>query len=247
MEGKKGRVFAVGLGPGSPGHMTGEVLKAIQASEAVIGYHVYLELIEGLLAGKEVFASGMRRELERCEKALALAREGKTVSLVSGGDPGVYGMAGPLLEINGKQTEPVEIEVVPGVTAACMAGAVLGAPLMHDTALISLSDLLTPREMIKKRLRLAAEGDFVTVLYNPGSASRSGYVKWARDIFLEYRKKETPVGIVRNAARENQEKWIATLGELADYSVDMFTLVIIGNSRTYCSGGRMITPRGYAL
>jgi len=141
----------------------------------------------------------------------------------------------------------VEIEVVPGVTAACMAGAILGAPLMHDTALISLSDLLTPREIIKQRLRLAAEGDFVAVLYNPGSAARSDYLKWAGDIFLAYRKKETPVGIVRNAARPNQEQRVITLGELAGIGVDMFTVVIIGNSQTYCCGGKMITPRGYAL
>lgn len=244
---KRGKVYVVGLGPGSREHMTSRAVDAIRESDAVVGYEVYLKLVADLLEGKEVFSSGMRMEVERCQQALDLAREGKTVSLVSSGDPNIYGMAGPLHELNSRTPHPVCVEIIPGITAASMAAALLGAPLMHDTAFISLSDLLTPWEVIKKRLHMAAEGDFVTAIYNPRSHSRSHYLQKAQEIFLQYRNPGTPVGIVRNAAREGQEQLIITLGELNDYGVDMFTLVIIGNSHTYCINGRMLTPRGYSL
>jgi len=244
---KKGKVYVVGLGPGGMEQMTSQAVQAIEASDTVVGYQVYINLIKDLVAAKEVISSGMRQEMERCETALSLAREGKTVSLVSSGDPGIYGMAGPLLELNSQQEDPVEVVVVPGITAASMAAAILGAPLMHDTVFISLSDHLTPWDIIKKRLHLAAEGDFITALYNPRSYSRPHYLQRAQQIFLNYRKKETVVGIVRNAARDGQEKIITTLEELPDFGVDMFTLVIIGSSRTYACGGKMITPRGYTI
>lgn len=244
---KAGKVYIVGLGPGGQAQLTAQVVKAIEESQVVVGYKLYVQLIEDLLAGKEVIASSMRKEIDRCQKALDLAKEGKIVSLVSSGDPGLYGMAGPVLELNNKEENPVEVEVVPGITAASMGAAVLGAPMMHDTAFISLSDLLTPWEIIEKRLHCAAEGDFVTALYNPRSKGRPFYINKARDIFLQYRKKETPVGIVRNAAREGQEKVVTTLEKMLEQQIDMLSVVIIGNSQTYIAKGNMITPRGYKL
>lgn len=242
-----GKVYVVGLGPGRLEIMTRQALEAVENSDVVIGYHVYIDLIEELLGTKKVISSGMLLEKERCAQALELAQAGHTVSLVSSGDPGIYGMAGPLLELNSRLKQPLEVQVIPGITAASMAAALLGAPLMHDTALISLSDALTPLEVIQNRLRCAAEADFVTVLYNPKSKARPDYVNMARDIFLACRSKETPVGIVRNAAREGQDKEVTTLEKLGEAEIDMFSVVVIGNSQTYCSAGMMITPRGYRL
>lgn len=242
-----GKVYVVGLGPGGREYLTIKAAQVLQECDAIIGYQGYLELIKELLEGKEVISSGMRRELERCAKAVALAREGKKVALVSGGDPGIYGMAGPILELNAREKDPVPVEVIPGVTAAGMAAALLGSPLMHDSVFISLSDLLTPWEVIQKRLYLAGEGDFVVALYNPRSQGRPHYLEEACSILLKYRKAETPVGLVRKAGREGEEILLSTLGQFPAQDVDMFSTVIIGNTRTYCADGKMITPRGYVL
>ena len=228
----------------------------LAAAAVVVGYQTYLDLITPLLAGKEVVSSGMMKEVERCEAALRLAAEGKEVALVSSGDAGVYGMAGLVLELveaAAAQTEAlpllrreVEVIIVPGVSAVQAAAAVLGAPLMHDFAVISLSDLMTPWEVIHKRLAAAAAADFVIALYNPRSKGRVTQLDEARQILLTSRSAATPVGIVRNACRDGEEKVVTTLGEMLEHDIDMFSIVIIGNSATFVDrAGRMVTPRGY--
>ncbi len=242
------RLYVVGIGPGDLKHMTYEAREAIESAGAVVGYATYLKLIEPLLNGKEVFSSGMTRETERCREAIRMAAEGKTVALVSSGDAGVYGMAGLALELLKANNDNIEIVIIPGVSAVQAAAAVLGAPLMHDFAVISLSDLLTPWELIEKRIRAAAEADFVIALYNPRSKGRAGHMERAREIILSSRQSETPVGIVRNACRAGEEKIVSTLGEMPLKRIDMFSLVIIGNSATHVDAqGRMVTPRGYAV
>jgi adenosylcobyric acid synthase len=240
-----GKLFVVGIGPGGPSHLTPAAREAIVSSDTIVGYDTYLELVAPLLVGKEVVSSGMMQETERCREALRLAAAGRRVALVSSGDPGVYGMAGLALELAEGKPEP-EIIIVPGVSAVQAAAAVLGAPLMHDFAVVSLSDLLTPWETIERRLQAAASADFVTALYNPRSIKRVRQLEEARRIFLEHRLPSTPVGIVRNACREGEERVVTTLEEMLAHKVDMFSLVIIGNSATYVDeAGRMITPRGY--
>jgi adenosylcobyric acid synthase len=241
------KLFVVGIGPGDLKHMTFEARDALASAEVVVGYKTYLDFIEPLLAGKEVISSGMMQEIERCREALRIACSGRTVALVSGGDSGIYGMAGLVLELaeTGAAGSP-EIVVVPGVSALQAAAAVLGAPLMHDFAVISLSDLLTPWEAIEKRLAAAAAADFVIALYNPKSRGRVRQIERARELVLAARPGETPVGIVRNACRDGEERVVATLAGMLDHPMDMFSLVIIGNSATYVdSEGRMVTPRGY--
>lgn len=241
------KIFVIGIGPGAESYMTPAAKEAILSSDVVIGYKTYIDLISQLIEGKKVIDSGMKKEIERCNLALDLAEEGATVSLVSSGDPGIYGMAGAMLEVQGQRSSKVTIEVIPGVTAVSAAAAVLGAPLMHDFTVISLSDLLTDWEVIKKRLHLAAEGDFVISLYNPKSKGRVTQIEEARDIILKYRNKETPVGMVRNAKREGESHVITTLDEMLQHPIDMLTVVIIGNSNTFIQEGKIITPRGYSL
>ncbi len=244
-----GKLYVVGTGPGDLRHMTFEAQAAIRASEAVVGYKVYLDLIRPLLFGKEVVSSGMMREVERCRAALEIAASGRTVSIVSSGDAGIYGMAGLVLELlekEGPETAP-EVVVVPGISALQAAASVLGAPLMHDFAAISLSDLLTPWTTIQKRLKAAAAADFVVALYNPRSKGRVKQLEEARAIFLNGRRRETPVGIVRNACRPGEERIVTTLGAMLEHPIDMFSTVIIGNGATFVDrAGRIITPRGYA-
>lgn len=238
----------MGLGPGGREEITPRAERALKSAEVIVGYSLYVDLLEeSLLAGKEVHRSGMHREVERCRLAVDLARSGKQVAVVSSGDPGVYGMAGPVLEVLGD--DGLEVEIVPGVTAATAAAACLGAPLNHDFAVISLSDLLTPWPVIEKRLVCAAAGDFVAVLYNPRSQKRREQFKRAVAIFLEHRPPATPAGVVRNAGRPHQAAVITTLEHLLDLKeeVDMLTTVIIGNSQTRVTGGRLVTPRGYVL
>lgn len=187
----------------------------------------------------------MTKEMDRCRMAIDLAAEGKTVAMVSSGDSGIYGMAGILLEIANEKQSDVEIETVPGVTAASAAASVLGAPLMHDFAVISLSDLMTPFDRIMKRVDCAGAGDFIVCLYNPKSKKRVDYVEKAADILMKYRSADTPVGVVRHAGREEESSFLTTLGEIKDAPIDMFSIVIIGNSNTYVKDGKMITPRGY--
>lgn len=223
--------------------MTIGAREALQACNAIVGYKNYVLTVSNLIDGKEIYQFGMRKEIERCEKAIELAREGKLVALISSGDPGIYGMAGLVLEL---ASEDIEIEVLPGVSAVNAAASALGAPLMHDFAVISLSDLLTPWEKIEKRLRAAAMADFVTALYNPKSTKRNWQIKVARDIFLQYRDPRTPVGLYAKT-NGGQSHYIGDLASFADLSIDMNTTILIGNSQTYVSGGRMITPRGYRV
>ncbi|MDK2919071.1 MAG: precorrin-3B C17-methyltransferase / cobalt-factor methyltransferase [Candidatus Petromonas sp.] len=242
---KDGKIYVVGIGPGNREQMSLMALRAIEESETVIGYRTYIDLIEDLLEGKEVINSGMKKEIERCNLTIDEAEKGKVVSIVSSGDPGVYGMAGALLELSHKRKSDIEIEIVPGITAANAAAASLGSPLMHDYAVISLSDLLTDWEVIKKRVEYAAVGDFVIALYNPKSKKRVNQIIEAREIISKHRKPDTPVGIVRNAKRDGEKIIVTDLKNMLEHEIDMFTIVIIGNSNTYRFKGKMVTPRGY--
>ena len=239
-------LYVVGLGPGGSRWMTWEARAALEQAEVLCGYTVYLDLIRGEFPDKEYFSTPMTQEIERCRAALERARSGRTTALVCSGDAGVYGMAGPVLEL-APQFPEVEIQVVPGVTAALAGAAVLGAPLMHDFTVLSLSDLLTPWEVIRRRLELAAQGDFVLCLYNPSSRRRRDHLRMACDIVLAHRGPETVCGWVRNAGRAQEEHQVLTLGELQEAQVDMFTTVFIGSAATRRIGDRMVTPRGYEL
>ncbi|QXM05656.1 precorrin-3B C(17)-methyltransferase [Crassaminicella indica] len=243
----KGKIYVIGLGPGSREHMSKRALDAILDSEVVIGYKTYIHLIKDLLDEKEVIDSGMKKEVERCNLTIDKALEGKRVCIISSGDAGVYGMAGIMLEVKYERNADVEIEIIPGITAASAAASVLGAPMMHDFAVISLSDLLTDWKLIKKRIECAAKGDFIIALYNPKSKGRVYQIEEAREIIMKYKEKDTPVGIVRNAKRDGEEVIITDLENMLKYNIDMLTVVIIGNSKTYVKNGKMITPRGYQL
>ncbi|WP_028515594.1 precorrin-3B C(17)-methyltransferase [Ruminococcus flavefaciens] len=236
-------LYVVGIGAGSRDGMTIAAEKAIISSELIVGYTKYVELLREHFPEKKYSSTGMKQERERVGFALKEAAD-KTVSLVCSGDPQLYGMAGLAYELSGSYPD-VEIKVVSGVTAAFSGGAVLGSPLTHDFAVISLSDLLTPAEKIRKRLECAAECDMVIVLYNPSSKSRSDYLQKACDIVLKYRSGDTVCGYVRNIGREGEESRIMTLAELRNTAVDMFTTVYIGSSETKVIGGKMVTPRGY--
>ena len=240
------RLYVVGIGPGSHRGMTIAADEALREAEIIIGYSKYVELVRPYYPHKEYRDTGMTRETERCALALELAQDGKTVALVCSGDSSVYGMAGLIYELAGENSE-VEIGVIPGVTAALSGGAILGAPLGHDFAVISLSDLLTPWETIEKRLRAGAAGDFCMSLYNPGSHKRTDYLQKACDILLETLPAETVCGLAMQIGREGETFRVLTLGELRDTTVDMFTTVFIGNSQTRVIGGKMVTPRGYHL
>ena len=240
------KLYVVGIGPGGLNHLTPAASAAIAAADVVVGYKPYLDMIAPLLAGKELVSSGMMREVERCRAALEQAQAGRTTALVSSGDAGIYGMAGLALELAASLAAAPEIEVVPGISAVQAAAAVLGAPLMHDFAVISLSDLLTPWEVIVRRLQAAARADFVVALYNPKSKGRVTQIAEAQRILRASRPGSTPVGIVRNALRAGQEQTVTTLDAMLDHDIDMFSLVLIGNSATFVDQqGRMVTPRGY--
>ncbi|AMV73393.1 cobalt-precorrin-3 C17-methyltransferase and adenosylcobyric acid synthase [Desulfuromonas sp. DDH964] len=241
-----GKLYVVGIGPGAADHLTPAAREAILGSAAVVGYQTYLELIPELLVGKQVVSSGMMKEVERCRAALRLAAAGQVVALVSSGDAGIYGMAGLALELQPQQAPDVAVIIVPGVSAVQAAAARLGAPLMHDFAVISLSDLLTPWSLIRRRLEAAAAADFVVALYNPKSRGRTTQLGAAAQILLRHRPGVTPVGIVRNACREEESVVVTDLAGLAAAEVDMLSLVIVGNSQTVVdAAGRMVTPRGY--
>ncbi len=249
MDKKHGKLYIVGLGPGSLEQLTPQARAALAECDVIAGYRSYLGLIRPLLEGKEQLASGMMQEVDRAKAALNRAAGGKTVALVSSGDPGIYGMAGLVYELlrgqEGRWGNDLEVEVVPGVAALNAAAALLGAPLMHDFAAISLSDLLTPWQVIARRIDLAAEADFVIGLYNPKSNRRVGQLAEAREIILKHRASETPVGIVRAAYREEQRVVVTDLQHLLEQEVDMVTIVLVGNSSTFSFEGRMVTPRGY--
>jgi precorrin-3B C17-methyltransferase len=236
-------LYVVGIGAGSQDGMTIAAHQTIISSELIVGYTKYVELLKEYFPEKEYASTGMKQERERVEYALKEAQS-KNVSLICSGDPQLYGMAGLAYEL-GENYPDTEIRVVSGVTAAFSGGAVLGSPLTHDFAVISLSDLLTPMEKIQKRLECAAECDMVIVLYNPSSKSRADHLKNACDIILKHRSADTVCGYVRNIGRNGQESRILTLSELRDTPADMFTTVYIGNSETKVIGGKMVTPRGY--
>lgn len=258
-----GKLYIVGTGPGGAEHITPRAQEAIRESDVIVGYETYLELIEDLIKDKEVVSTGMTQEVDRCRKAVEIALSGKTVSIISGGDPGIYAMAGLVFEILSAEarkggsakektselprlrTSALSVEVIPGISALNACAARLGAPLMHDFASISLSDRLTPWEVIERRLKAAAKADFVIALYNPKSKGRPEHIHKAQKIILKQRRPETPVGIVKGAMRENEEIIITDLKDMLDHDIDMQTTVIVGNSRTFVWDKRMITPRGY--
>jgi precorrin-3B C17-methyltransferase len=242
----------VSLGPGDSDHLTPAAEEALKNSDLVVGYRTYVELIRPILGKQKTVATGMRQELERVNLALDGALSGKTVSIVSSGDAGIYGMAGLVLEICrakeiplAPESEGLKLTFIPGVPAFAAAGCLLGAPLMHDFATISLSDLLTPWELIEKRLRMVGEADFVVAIYNPKSKKRDWQFNRARELLLEFRPGTTPVGIVSRATRDGEKVTITDLANMHAYPIDMQTIIIVGNSRTLTYDSFMVTPRGY--
>lgn len=241
-----GKVIVVGIGPGRYEEMTIRAAEALKTCDTIVGYTVYVDLVREHFSDKEFLTTPMTKEVDRCELAFAEAAKGKTVAMICSGDAGVYGMSGLILEI-GEQYPEIPVELISGVTAAIGGASVLGAPLIHDFAVISLSDLLTPWEKIEKRLLAAAEADFVICLYNPSSKKRHDYLERACGLILRSRPGSTVCGIVKNIGRDGEEQTVLTLEQLKTTSVDMFTTVFIGNSQTKVVGGRMVTPRGYRL
>lgn len=241
-----GTLFVVGLGPGSPGLLPPDAVEAIDRAEVVVGYRGYLEMLAPRLEGKILVSRDLGEEIDRAADALRLAEEGNIVAIVSSGDAGVYGMGGVVFELAARQRSAAEIVMVPGITAACSAAARLGAPIAHDWACISLSDLLTPWDVIARRVEAAARADFVIALYNPASRTRTWQCPAVAEMVGRFRPPETPVGLVENAFRSDERVEIIRLDQLATARVTMFTTVVIGSSRTFVSEGRMITPRIYA-
>mgnify|MGYP000840358237 CR=1 FL=1 len=239
-----GKVIVVGIGPGSYEDMTIRADRALRGCDAIVGYGVYVNLVKERYPDKAFYETPMTQEAKRCALALELARAGKTAAMVCSGDSGIYGMAALVYELRGESREP-EIEVIPGLTAACSAAALLGAPLTHDFAVISLSDRLTPWEKIEKRLACAAEADLGIVLYNPRSKGRPDNLRMACDILLRYLPEDRPCGVAHSIGREGEAGEYMTLGALRDADVDMFSTVFIGNAMTKMIGGAMVTPRGY--
>ncbi|CAQ83701.1 MULTISPECIES: precorrin-3B C(17)-methyltransferase [Photorhabdus] len=237
----------IGIGPGNESMMTQEAIAAIREAEIIVGYKTYTHLVKHLTMDKEVIKTGMCKEIERCQTAIDLALSGRKVALISSGDAGIYGMAGLVLELVCQQQCDLEVKLVAGITASIAAASLLGAPLMHDFCHISLSDLLTPWPMIEKRIIAAAQADFVICFYNPRSRGREGHLAKAFELMRPWKAAQTPVGVVKAAARKKQDKWITTFGEMDFSPVDMTSLVIVGNQTTYCRDGLMITPRGYEL
>ena len=246
---QKGKLFVVGFGPGDSKHITARVVEAIQESDLIIGYKTYVELIQYLVTEQTVVSTGMTEEVSRAQEAVKQAESGKKVVVISSGDAGVYGMAGlvyeVLIEKGWKEATGVEVEIAPGISAINSCASLLGAPVMHDSCTISLSDHLTPWELIAKRMEAAAQADFVIALYNPRSGRRTRQIVEAQKILLRYRSPETPVGLVKSAYRERQEVIITNLAEMLNYDIGMLTTVIIGNSSTFLYDNKIITPRGY--
>lgn len=240
------KLFVIGLGPGNQAQITPQALQALAESQVIAGYTVYIDLIAHLIQQKEILTTSMKQEIDRCRMAIEAAVSGKTVSMVCSGDAGVYGMAGLIYELS-QDYPPIEIEVIPGITAACSGAAVLGAPLMHDFAVISLSDLLTPWQKIEARLHAAAQADFVICLYNPSSKKRHDYLEKACRIVLEYQSPNTMCGYVKSIGRDGQHAQILSLEQLTTTPVNMFTTVYIGNSQTKVIAGKLVTPRGYQV
>lgn len=239
------KLYVIGIGPGGRENMTLRAVETIKKSEVVVGYKPYMEYVKDLLQDKEVFSTGMGGEHERCRFAIERARQGKNTSIISTGDAGLYGMAGPIFELS--EDENIDIEIVPGVTAAFSAAGELGAPIMHDFCSISLSDVLTPWAIIEKRIEMASSADFVMVLYNPKSKGRPRHIEKAVEIIHKYKSPSTPVGIVQNSGRTGTKKIVTKLKDIDYDLIDMNSVVIIGNSSTYIKHGFIVTPRGYKI
>ncbi len=244
-----GKITVIGIGPGNLDQMTPKARAAIDAADVIAGFTTYIKFIKSIIGDKEVIGTGMMQEVDRCRLAVKAAADGRNVVMVSSGDAGIYGMAGLVYEIafEYEVSERPGVEIIAGISAVNGAAAVLGAPLMHDFAIISLSDRLTPWGLIKKRAMLAAQGDFVIALYNPKSKSRVKNIEEIHDILMQYKSPETPVGIVRSASREDERKVITNLRDFTKEEIDMFSIVIIGNSKTFVKDGVMVTPRGYKI
>ena len=241
-----GKIIVAGIGPGSKEDITPAVLDAVREADAIVGYKYYFQFIEPYVKeGCECIDTGMKKERERAEQAFLLAEQGKTVVVISSGDAGLYGMAPLIYEMKQQQLSDIEIQTLPGISAFQKAASLLGAPVGHDICLISLSDLMTPWEVIERRIKAAAVGDFVTAIYNPKSHGRYWQIYRLQELFLKYRSAETPVGFVRQAGREDQEIKVTTLEQFDPEEVDMFTVILIGNSQSYIADGQIITPRGY--
>ncbi|MCP4933281.1 MAG: precorrin-3B C(17)-methyltransferase [bacterium] len=249
-ENKHGKILLVGVGPGAREHMSLRALEAMQEADVIIGYSTYIKLVKDLLVGKEIIRKGMTEEIDRCIEAYDQAKMGKTVALISSGDIGVYGMAGPTFEVLLQEgwmpDHDIKVEIIPGTTALSACASLVGAPLTHDFCSISLSDLLTPWPTIAKRLNAVGASDFVIALYNPKSSRRYGQIEQAQEILLRYRKPDTPVAIVKSAYRRRQDIQMVRLDEMSGYEIGMLTTVLIGNSSTFTQDGLMITRRGYA-
>ena len=238
------KLYIIGLGPGGGRDLTGRAAEALEASDVIVGYTVYIDLIREDYGHKDLRSTPMRKETERCQMALEEARKGKTVAMVCSGDSGIYGMAALIYELRGEEAAP-EVEVIPGLTAACSGAALLGAPLTHDFAVIILSDRLTDWQVIEKRLRCAAQADLSIVLYNPASRGRPDHLLRACEILLEVLPKDRPCAIARNIGRDGESRAFYTLEQLRNADADMFCTVFIGNGSTKMIGGNMVTPRGY--
>lgn len=248
---RKGKLYVVGVGPGHHDHMTFRAKQVIEESQVIVGYETYVGLVEDLIGGKEVYRYAMTQEVDRANQAIEFAEKGRIVSLVSSGDPGIYGMVGLIYEILAEKSwdkeKGIYVECVPGVSSLNSCAALVGSPLMTDFAVVSMSDLLVPWDMIVKRVEAAALGDYVTVIYNPASKKRIHQLHDTREIFLKHRRPETPVAIIKGAYRETQQVVITTLDRMLDHQdmLGMITTVIVGNSSTYNYKGMMINPRGY--
>lgn len=235
-------LYVLGIGSGNKDNMTFACYDAIKKSDVIVGYDKYINQIKYMIKDKRIYSSGMMGEIERCKKAVEFAQMGEITSVICSGDSGIYAMAGLILELAG---DDIEVKIIPGVTSSTLAASILGAPIMHDSCLISLSDLMTPIDLIYDRIELASKADFVISIYNPKSKKRAEHLKNAVDIMLKYKDKKTVVGIVKKAYDENQEVTITTLDSIDYDIVDMHTVIIVGNKTTYVKNGKMITRRGY--
>ncbi|MGL6115698.1 precorrin-3B C(17)-methyltransferase [Cetobacterium sp. SF1] len=242
---KTGKIYVVGIGPGNMQDITIRAYNTLKNVDVIAGYITYIDLVREEFSEKEFYVSGMKKEVERCEQVLEIAKSGKTVALISSGDAGIYGMAGIMLEV--AMNSGIDVEVVPGVTSSVAGASVVGAPLMHDHATISLSDLMTDWDVITNRVDKASQGDFIISLYNPKSRGRVNQIVEAREIMLRHKSENTPVALLRHVGRADQNYTLTTLGDFLNHEIDMFTVVIVGNSKTYVENGKMITPRGYKI
>ena len=238
-----GKIYVVGIGPGNMQDISIRAYNVLKNIDAIAGYTTYVDLVKDEFPDKEYFTSGMKREIQRCEEVLEIAKTGNNIALISSGDAGIYGMAGIMLEV--AAGSGIEVEIVPGITSTIAGAALVGAPLMHDQAIISLSDLLTDWDVIKKRIDCASQGDFAISLYNPKSKGRTEQIVEAREIMLKHKAPSTPVALLRHIGREEENYTLTTLEDFLNHDIDMFTIVLVGNSNTYVKDGKMITPRGY--